>query len=522
MPSIILLLALLQQSPARVEGVVVDAMNGAPLKDVQVLLLVRAESRYRRVVTDSSGAFSFDDVVPGDTLLTILRDGYLGSTLAESVSANVRNSRRVALTLAPSISGRIYDSDRHPAANITVQLFRDGYDALGARTLEPSGSRWAAKTDEKGEYRINGFPPGDFYLRAAYSAEPAKRTIGVPIATVNNAAPTYYPDVTSADQALPIKIAGGAALQAIDFSIEPVAPFKISGRIVNSLVPDPVDRYSFFLVRRDALVRDGANQVPDMDPAIDRFEIRNVPPGAYDLYVGFAMKPNVQIPSVVGKTSVDVVDHNVRDIVVAIEPGIDIAGSWKSDDPAGLKSTERGAIILRPLDGMPETLVPPISLRDDGAVEVQHVPAGRYMLLFRAAQTIYVSVARFGALDVIGKPFDVDPHSDGPLLFDFSKFGGVVEGTVLDSAGKPAAEASVIFLPPIDLRADYFSVKMATADGQGRFVITGIRPGNYTVFAITDKLGLATHLTPYLNYGMHIEVGKGQHIQQDLTLIPRQ
>ncbi len=61
-----------------------------------------------------------------------------------------------------------------------------------------------------------------------------------------------------------------------------------------------------------------------MDPAIERFEIRNVPPGLYDLYVAFATTRKVRGPVLVGRTAVHVIDHDVRDIVVAIEPGIEI------------------------------------------------------------------------------------------------------------------------------------------------------------------------------------------------------
>jgi hypothetical protein len=199
----------------------------------------------------------------------------------------------------------------------------------------------AAKTDEKGEYRIQGFPPGEYYIRAAYPSEPAKRSIGALVASVNNIAPTYYPGVTSADRALPLKMTAGMEMEAVDFAIEPVSPFKISGRIVNSFASTPVDRYSYFLVPRGVLVHDTDTIAADMDPAIDRFELRNVPPGPYDLYVAFATTPEALGHFLVGKTSVDVVDHDVRDIVVAIQPGIDVAGTWKNDDPAGPKYSER-------------------------------------------------------------------------------------------------------------------------------------------------------------------------------------
>jgi len=307
-------------------------------------------------------------------------------------------------------------------------------------------------------------------------------------------------------------------MEAVDFAIEPLTPFKISGRIVNSFASTPVDRYSYFLVPRGVFVREAANVAADMDPAIDRFEIRNVPPGPYDLYVAFATTPG---PGrfLVGKTSVDVVDHDIRDIVVAIEPGIDIMGTWKSDDTAGPRYAERGPTVLRSLDGLPEILVPPISMRDDGSLEVKQLPPGRYRLSFRMAQTVYVAVARFGAQDVLGKTFEVDAHSDGPFLFEFSTSGGTVEGIVTDKAGKPVAQAIVVFVPPVELRMDEFSSKTAITDAQGHFVIRGIRPGAYTAFATMDRF---VNGTPYLNSGMDIDIDKGQHLFRAVPLILRQ
>src|SRR4029077_8742520 len=142
-------------------------------------------AKTRAAVTDAAGTFSFDDVaVDENAVLTLSRAGYRGSTMTLRVIANVRSPRRFTLTPATSVSGRIYDSDRRPVKDLEVRLLRDGYDASGLRTLEALDSRgvvaaWqAAKTDAKGEYRIQGFPPGEYYIRVAYPAEPAKRTIG--------------------------------------------------------------------------------------------------------------------------------------------------------------------------------------------------------------------------------------------------------------------------------------------------------------------------------------------------------
>jgi hypothetical protein len=96
-------------------------------------------------------------------------------------------------------------------------------------------------------------------------------------------------------------------------------------------------------------------------------------------------------------------------------------------------------------------------------------------------QTVYVAVARFGAQDVLGKTLEVDAHSDGPFLFEFSTSGGTVEGIVTDKAGKPVPQAIVVLVPQLEFRMDESSAKTSTTDPQGHFVIRGIRLGAYTV-----------------------------------------
>jgi hypothetical protein len=430
--------------------------------------------------------------------LTFSLEGYLGRTIPEQVSIGGRLQREVKLTRAATITGRVVDANRQPAAGIEVQLLHDTYDALRRRFLGPLGSK-GVRTDEKGEYRFSLLAPGDYYIRASYTAEPARRTIGALLATTNTSAATYYPGVTTADEALPLKISG-LDLQAADFSIEPLSPCQISGRIVNPFAPTPVDRYSYFLVRRDARVRDGDGLVPDRDPDIDKFELRNIPSGSYDLYVGFRSGPALADPFLVGHAAVDVVDKDVTELTIDIESGIDITGAWKSEDPAAIKNLERGPVALRPVDGMPEILAPEVTLRDDGTVTASRVPRGRYVLSFVLRPTSYVATARFGGRDVIGQPIDIDENTANTLLFEFSRAGGILSGTVTDRVGKPSVGTPVVLVPPIDLQLDAFSYKTSITDAQGRFVIMAIRPGLYTAFAIMNA---STSLTPYCgNPGM--------------------
>jgi hypothetical protein len=111
----------------------------------------------------------------------------------------------------------------------------------------------------------------------------------------------------------------GVDEQAVDFSIEPLSPFTISGRIVSPLASISSDRYRCFLVRQYDRVPDGDGLVPDMDGDIERFEFRNVPRGSYDLFVAFRKVLTAADTFLIGRTSVNVVDGDVGDLIVTSE-----------------------------------------------------------------------------------------------------------------------------------------------------------------------------------------------------------
>jgi hypothetical protein len=188
-----------QQASAQVEGVVVDSSSGAPVRDAKVELL-RPAPASRGATTDGQGHFVWNNVLPGQAVINVYREGYFSAQIPVPVAANFRNVRRVELTPEGAISGRISDSNRQAVPDIEVQLLRDGYDELDRRILLPfnrvlpSGDpKTAVRTNENGEYQFKALPPGDYYVRAAYRAEPARRPIGMLIATTNSAAVTYYP-----------------------------------------------------------------------------------------------------------------------------------------------------------------------------------------------------------------------------------------------------------------------------------------------------------------------------------------
>ena len=549
---LLLLLTLLAMPQAAPQGVrtgivggnVFDAASGQPLKDATVMLSFVGPRPEREMKTDEKGFFAYTNVEPGEYELKVDLPRYLtqkyGQIAFDSrigrnlvVEPGGRYNVSFPMIRAAVVSGRVYDSNRQPVAKAETQLLTSRYNNLGLRTLyrliRP------VNTDDRGEYRFEDVPPGDYYVRAAYGSAPATQAPGTLVVRANNVATIYYPGVTSSDEAQVIRVPAGTDVQAIDFSLTPPSPFKVSGRIVNPFLQQRLPAYDYYLVPRNARLSEGEGSVPDQDPANDKFEFRNVPPGSYDLYVGFHLgDPRALQPIYSGRIPIEVVDRDVTDLTVVIDSGINIKGEIKLDVDAA--TAKPNVTQVQPLfvvmDGMPAILSPTALLgrgrivQQDGRFEIPHAAAGRYRLLVSlegAMRSFYVSAARLGTQDILGQVFDIDRDSTGPLVVELSATGGTMAGGVTGRSGAAVAGAQVVLVPPINLRLDQTAYKTAITNEQGRFTISAIRPARYSVFAFPQRTDIgalmnAEFIAPYLNFGVSVEISKGQTIRQDFAV----
>jgi protocatechuate 3,4-dioxygenase beta subunit len=553
---VLVLFGLLQAAPqaARagfVQGSVIDAATGQPLKDATATLRFRGRRLERTMKTDEKGLFTFMDVEPGPYELKVEQPGYLSQKYGQVsydiplapdlvVEAGGRYNVPFPMVRAAVVTGRVYDTNRQPVAKAEIRLLTLRYGNIGQRMLDGIMAVRPVNTDDRGEYRFEGVPPGDYYVKAAYRSLPANQ-VGVSI-QANNIAATYYPGVTGPDEARTVRVAAGADVQAVDFSLPARSPFRVSGRIVNPFLQQQPPVYDFYLVPRDARVREGDGGIPDQDPATDKFEFRDVPRGSYDLFVAFRIgdpRTNLQIYS--GRIAVEVVDRAVKDLTVVIDSGIDIKGEIKLDAETGAAkpnfSDSAESAHVQPLfvvtDGMPLILSPTAFLarrrfvKEDGTFEIPHVPFGRYRLLVSLPgpmRAYFVSAARLGTEDILGQVFEINSDTTGPLVVELSDAGGTMAGAVTGRGGVPVAGAQIVLVPPINLRLDQTAYKTATTNEQGRFTISTIRPGVYTAFAFIRRndvgaLMNAEFMAPYLNFGVPVDISKARMIRQDLTVI---
>src|SRR6266566_6136113 len=172
-----------------IEGQVLNAVTGEPLGKAS-LTLRRVDAppgppgaaRAYSASSNASGKFSIVNIEPGKYRLSATRTGFVNAEFGardflqagETLSLDAgRKMSDVLLRMTTNgvVTGKVVDEDREPVAFLTVQAMRYRYNQ-GKKQLVSFGS---ASTNDIGEYRIFGLPPGRYYIsvspRRSYGQE---------------------------------------------------------------------------------------------------------------------------------------------------------------------------------------------------------------------------------------------------------------------------------------------------------------------------------------------------------------
>jgi hypothetical protein len=542
-----------QQTPvaqASIRGTVVDSGDGTSIPEVEIRL-ERTGQATRRAMTDANGAFQFTDLDAGRYRMLARRAGYLDQAYGNSPEWQFRSDTREFLVSAGetfqapirmlregTISGRIYDTKRAPLSNVRMSL-----GVLQRRPWGPAMLRspqsisdpnlFTILTNDRGEYRMTGIPPGDYYVSAAETV-----TIDGRLQT-NNLARTFYPGFRSPERSIPVKVAAGTEISAIDFSLEPVSSLKVSGRIVNSLLSGGQEgmdySYTYLLAPRDARIIDATGtantSLPDHATSPTEFEFWNVASGLYDLYVAYRPPQDPRVGDVyyMGRSVIEVTDRDVSGLTVTIESGVDIPGRFVLDDAARtiVPDVRSLSVFFQSMNSMPQWYSPALgrasTVQADGTFVLSHAIAGRYSLItaMNPNLNLYVSSARLGTRDITNQVFEVDGNSTGPLVVEVSGLAGRLEGTVTDLDNRPVSRGRVLLVPSLTV-LDLTAYKTVFTDADGRFTVAGIRPGSYSAYAFAQIPEGAwfdpQFMAPYATSATPIDVSRGSQIRRDLKI----
>ena len=122
--------------------------------------------------------------------------------------------------------------------------------------------------------------------------------------------------------------------------------------------------------------------------------------------------------------------------------------------------------------------------------------------------------------DVAHSGFVVSPGTSLDVVI--SPNGATIEGTVVDSKGKPVAYATVVDVPSAGHRTRSDLYERETTDELGHFSLRGLNPGKYTVLAFDDlqeDVRQPEFLKSYEGRGEDIQLDEGARRSIVLKLI---
>ncbi len=478
-------------------------------------------------MTDAGGRYVLQEIEPGTYNLSAERNGFTRAEYEgrgagrETIALNPgQHARDVLFRMRPHavIAGRILDEEGEPVERAQVSVMRYAY-RRGKRQLMPSGT---AMTDDLGEYRIFGLAPGKYYLTVRYRQPNQMMTQdrtpgGEP---QEGYAATYFPGTNDPAGAAPIEPAAGTQLRGIDVTLRKTRTVRIRGRVVNTLGEQVPRNTMLRLLPKDQFFGGFfSDMVTRVQPQQGTFEFRGVAPGAYTLMAqwwdegkGYRIRQPV-----------DVGNNNLDNVTLLLTAGLEIKGQVRVEGPeeANLAVVQ----VWLDSDGPNFGGRSATNLKEDDSFTLSDVSPDQYTVhVMGLPQGFYVKSIRMGDMDALETGLNLTNGAAGSLEIVLNPNGGQVEGAVINTKQQPAAGATVALVRDAAHRQQIRLFKTAMTDAYGHFTITGIAPGDYTLFAwghIEDGAYQDPEfLKPYENQGYTVAIREGGKETAQLKLIP--
>jgi len=477
---------------ASAEGQLTNLLTGGPVRKAEVLF--RSKQETRRVVSDVNGRYKVEGLAAGQYRVSVQRPGFLPvlygargpnrpGKLLRLAPEEARRDVNFQLEPPAVIAGHVLDQDAEPLQGIAVQAVREEY--------APGAVRYAtaamAATDDLGEYRLYGLPAGKYFL-ATRQAQAGVPELVYPA--------VFYPSAVELGSAAPVTVAPGSEARDIDLHVEKAAAVTVRGLIAGPAVAPggPLPQLRVSLLDRAAIMaaRPVANVM--VQPG-GRFEIPALAPGRY-VFSARLQHPDGGV--FWGVQQVNVGGVELGELRIGLLPGLELSGSVTF---TGGAEAGRGRVMLTRLEESGSPAV--AALAEDGSFHVKGLTPGLWRVRFA--------------------PLPPDSFIEGPDAIEVGTEplplwritvngkGGAVEGVV----GNKVESATVLLL-----QEGGNEFQTAVSDSEGRYRVSGLRPGKYRAWAFED-IDAGMYEDPEfrkkLEGGELIEVAPGARVKKDLT-----
>jgi hypothetical protein len=334
--------------------------------------------------------------------------------------------------------------------------------------------------------------------------------------------PIYYPGVPDTERAAPITVRAGEEFPFADITLQTTHTVTLRGHVISGMGGGPALHAQLYLLSQGTGDSGGhiISQSFVSNPQ-GLFELRNVTPGEYFLYAFLYEHAREEC----GRQALEVADVDLDGMNLTVAPGVDIKGRIRVE---GQLNSSLGAlqVSLAPkftrmaLGGMPSDAAKP-----DGSFLLKSAFDDEYQIYVSGLpENYFLKSARLDGIDVLTAGVTIDTKQT-PGLLDIlvSPNGARIDGMVSKDQ-KPFQGASVTLVPNPPHRGQKGMYGVTTTDQLGHFVLQGISPGDYKLFAWESidpgAYKSSDFLLPYENQGQSIHVTEGASLSVQLDLIP--
>src|SRR5260370_1839891 len=186
------------------------------------------------------------------------------------------------------------------------------------------------ETNDLGEYRLFGLPPGRYFVSAVYQRwgrVEGQEGSGGSAPEQQGYAKMYYPGTVDIGKAISIALRGGEEIPSTDILLHKVLTHRIRGRVYNQITDKPGTGTNVMLMPKTNRREWDSVQRANVEKQDGSFDIPEVLPGSYVLTAFWFDEGKIystRMPVEVGNADVD-------GLTVTIPPGINIHRPLISD-----------------------------------------------------------------------------------------------------------------------------------------------------------------------------------------------
>jgi hypothetical protein len=472
---------------AQIAGIIKNSIDDAPVARARVIATAEVLPEPRVAISGPDGRYVLGELPPGSYTVSVTRTGFAPQTYSTGraitpspITVTPGQQAAIDFALVPGgyIAGRIMDEDGTPFAGALV-------DALVTRSDNGTDTLFSvatSQTDDRGEFRLFGLAPGQYYVSAS---DPAFRAVSTTKGVLHYS-PTYHPGTPYADRARAVVLTGTGEPPRVEFRLSLIPPARVSGRLVTS---DGKQLFSAAIIMAP-LEGEGVPMVPPEDPLLlpnGLFTFGHVVPGHYQIRVrGQTDTAGVALFAVF---SIQILGNDTDGILMTLRPGAILDGRLIVESKRGTKPPSLPSIRVRApfTDGNSFGDALTGTVQANASFALRGLMKGAHQLVLDGLQPPWVlKSVQFRGTDITDQQIDVASQEQfRDLRVTISDAGSQVTGVVRNARQLPVANTGVILFPRVPLFWMRTSRRMRIAytDRNGRFAVAGLPAGEYLAVA---------------------------------------